>query len=324
MGSILDYSEEAKYNIKAVSQKTEIQAVTIRAWERRYGLLEPHRAENGYRLYSERDIAVLEWVKKQVDTGIVISSVVAEFNQAIHTQKWPEAVISDKGPIPCKKVGIPDIELLTSQLTTALIRIDEHMASDIFSEVLGSVRLIQLFESVLNPVLVEIGARWERGEIVVAVEHFASNLIKGKVQAIYHSLPFHPSGPKILVGCAPDELHEIGSLMFVTLLRDSGYRTEFLGPDIPLDDLALYVGEEKPRMLIIAATIQESALQLVNFSGALDNLKQQPIFGFGGAAFNQNPQLIEQITGIYLGRTFSQSIEQVKSLVPLRSPSNKN
>jgi len=98
----------------------------------------------------------------------------------------------------------------------------------------------------LIPVLVEIGDRWERGDIGVAVEHFASQLIQGKIQAIYHSLPLHSGGPKILVGCAPDELHEIGSLMFATLLRDAGYRVEYLGPDIPLDDLALLCRRGKP------------------------------------------------------------------------------
>jgi methanogenic corrinoid protein MtbC1 len=319
MVSILDYSNEAKFNIKAVSQKTEIQAVTIRAWERRYGLLEPQRAINGYRLYSERDIAALNWVKKQVDAGISISTVVTDFYLAVSKENWPDAVISDKGPVPTKRGSTLDINIQMQQLTTALVRIDEHMSADIFSEILGNVNIMQLFELVLIPVLVEIGLRWEHGEISVATEHFASNFILGKIQGIYRSLPLRFSGPKIIVGCGPDELHEIGSLMFATLLRDAGYRVEYLGPDIPLEDLVLYAGEENPRMIIISATIQDIALKLQNFSSQLDKLKQRPIFGFGGPAFNHNPEIVANISGVYLGRSFTESLLRVKSLVPVHN-----
>lgn len=319
MVSIFDYPDEGKYNIRAVSQKTDILAVTIRAWERRYTLLEPMRALNGYRMYSERDIAVLNWVKKQLGMGISISSAAVEFQRSVAAKQWPEAVLSDKGPVPSKSNSNQNIDTITRQLTTALVRIDERMAADIFSEAMGAVPMMQLFELVLIPVLVEIGVRWERGEISVAVEHFASSLIQGKLQAIYQSLPLHPSAPKIIVGCAPDELHQIGSLMFAVLLRDGGYRVEFLGPDIPLEDLARYAGEEKPRMLVISATLPEQAVKLLTFSNLLDNLNQRPLFCFGGAAFTHDPGLIENTTGIYLGGTFHESVVTVKGLVPLRA-----
>jgi MerR family transcriptional regulator, light-induced transcriptional regulator len=319
MVSILDYSKDARFNIKAVSQKTEIQAVTIRAWEGRYGLLEPQRALNGYRLYSERDIAVLNWVKKQVDAGLSISSVAADLNRAISKENWPEAVLSDKGPVPRNNGSTLDIHIQTQQLTTALVRIDERMAADIFGEILGSVTLIQLFELVLIPILVDIGLRWEHGEISVATEHFASNFILGKIQGIYRSLPLRFSGPKVIVGCGPDELHEIGSLMFAALLRDAGYRVEYLGPDIPLEDLAVYAGEENSRMVIISATIKDSALKLLSFSSQLDKLKQRPIFGFGGAAFNLYPEIITNTPGVYLGKSFTESLDKVKSLVSVHN-----
>jgi methanogenic corrinoid protein MtbC1 len=319
MASIIDFEDEAKYNIKAVSQKTEIQSVTIRAWERRYQLLNPRRAENGYRLYSDRDIAILNWIKKQVDGGISISSASAELKMAVTNQNWPEAVINEKGPIPSKKGTLQSTVAITEQFIKALCRIDERMASDIFSEALGSLNLLQLCESFLIPTLVEIGSCWERGDISVAVEHFASNLISGRIQAIYQSLPLHSSAPKVIVGCGPEELHEIGSLMFAALLRNLGYRVEFLGPDIPLEDLALYLNSEKPKLVILSATLKNSALKLIYFGNLLKEIIPSPLFGFGGAAFNANPELVDQIPGIYLGRTFSESLVNVQALLPVRS-----
>lgn len=319
MASILDYSNEPRFNIKAVSQKTEIQAVTIRAWERRYNLLTPQREKNGYRLYSERDVATLSWVKSQVDAGFSISLVVIEFKEAVSRNNWPEAIVSDKGPIARQRLTEINNELIVNRLTQALIRHDERMTSDIFGEALGSINLSLLFESVLIPVLVEIGNRWERGEIRVATEHFASGFIRAKILAIYQSLPLHPSAPKVIVGCGPDELHEIGTLMMATFLRNAGYRVEYLGPDIPLDDLAMYVSEESPCIVILSATLREPAAELAKFPEKLQKMKQPPLFGFGGAAFNSDPILAEKINGVYLGRSLTESVATVKQLVQLRS-----
>src|SRR5512138_789746 len=72
-----EYSDEPIYNMKAVEQQTGISAATLRAWERRYSLVEPKRTASGYRLYSDRDVALLQWVRTQMDDGLTISRVVA-------------------------------------------------------------------------------------------------------------------------------------------------------------------------------------------------------------------------------------------------------
>ena len=73
------YSDFPLYNTKAVVQQTGIPAPTLRAWERRYTFLLPGRADNSYRRYSERDIAVIRWLKERVDTGMSISQAIALF-----------------------------------------------------------------------------------------------------------------------------------------------------------------------------------------------------------------------------------------------------
>jgi methanogenic corrinoid protein MtbC1 len=319
MASICEFSDEARYNIKSVMQKTDVQAVTIRAWERRYSLLEPKRASNGYRLYSDRDIALLSWVKQQVDSGLSISTVAGSLKEAIERGDWPEAVLTTSGPVPVQRHIGQNVSKLAEQFLTALLRVDEHMASEIFAEILGQVNLLELVETVLIPTLVEIGARWERGEISVAIEHFASNLIQGKIQAIYQSLPYHSGAPKVLVGCGPDELHALSPLLFATLLRDCGYRVEYLGPDIPLEDLLDYIAAEKPKMVVISATIGDSIPQVSEFSQQLSKMKAAPLLGFGGAAFNRNPETGQRIQGVYLGKTMSESLLRVKELLPIKA-----
>lgn len=323
MASIFDYSDEPRFNIKSVSQKTEIQAVTIRAWERRYSLLSPKRATNGYRLYSERDIAVLQWTKSRIESGVSISSSVNEFRLMTDSGKWPEAVITDKGPLAARSGEKLSAETAVRQLLQALIRHDEKMAAMIFEDILGSFDLIALFENVLAPILIDIGERWARGEIKVATEHFASNFIQSRLQSIFQSLPMRSSAPRIMIGCAPNELHVLGSLMLAVLLRNAGYRVEFLGPDIPLEDLSDYAAEETPKMVILSATLVESAQELAKLPQMLKKSKQIPLFGFGGSAFNYHQELIKKIDGIYLGPSLRQSMEAVTSHVALKTSSKK-
>src|SRR5689334_8040357 len=66
--------------MKAMVQQTGIAAPTLRAWERRYAILSPERAHNDYRLYSERDIVIIRWLKERVDAGMSISQAIALFH----------------------------------------------------------------------------------------------------------------------------------------------------------------------------------------------------------------------------------------------------
>src|SRR4051794_4451010 len=71
-----NYSDVPLYNIQAVAAATGVPSITLRSWERRYGIPEPKRDPKGYRLYSERDIAVTRWLKDRVKQGIGISRAV--------------------------------------------------------------------------------------------------------------------------------------------------------------------------------------------------------------------------------------------------------
>ena len=86
------YSNTPMFNTKSVVQQTGVPGPTLRAWERRYTLLAPERANNTYRLYSERDIVLIRWLKERVDAGMAISQAIALFQ---HKQ---EETVSDTSP----------------------------------------------------------------------------------------------------------------------------------------------------------------------------------------------------------------------------------
>jgi MerR family transcriptional regulator, light-induced transcriptional regulator len=180
---------------------------------------------------------------------------------------------------------------------------------------MASFDLYPLFELIIIPTLRDIGDAWYNGKIFVAIEHFASGFIRSKLMSIYQSLPMNHLVSYIIIGGAPGELHEIGSLMTAVLLRNAGFKVEYLGPDLPLDDLVRYIKEEKPKMVILSATIEEATEDLAPFDELISKVHPKPIFGYGGAAFNRNPELISKTPGYYLGETISQSIKTVQSIL---------
>ncbi|MEJ5202266.1 MAG: MerR family transcriptional regulator [Anaerolineales bacterium] len=315
--SIADLPDEPKFTIKAVCARTGIRPVTLRAWERRYEILTPYRSDNRYRLYSERDVALLRWIKSRVDDGISISSAANELRSMVRNGLLPEAVPA--APTITKTSSIPP-KHYASQLYQALIEHNEGRAGEILHEAQSAFDLQTILTQVITPALVEIGLAWYHGKIHITTEHFASSYLRGRLLALLQAYSARRNAPRILIGCAPDEQHELGSLMFAILLRSHGYRVEFLGPDIPLEDLLDYASYEHPDMIILAATMVESAQEINNFNHKLKQIHPTPLLGYGGAAFQSKPELRQQISGIYLGDSLEQGVIIVSEVL---KPNNK-
>lgn len=308
-----DSSEKPRYRINAVSQKTGILPVTLRAWERRYQVLAPNREENTYRLYTDQDVEILRWLKAQVDAGISISQAASELknNLAAGIKMEPQ-------PAEIKtamRIDENTAAMLAGELYNMLIAHNEPGAAGVFEQAASSLPLSEFFEKVIIPVLVRIGEEWYLGRVSVTTEHFSSNFLRARLMSILQKIPLRRGAKRVLVGGAPGEMHELGMLMFTIFLRDAGYHVEFLGPDIPMDDLVDYTQEANAHMVILSATTREAAEELTRFKPKLDRIKKPPLFGFGGGAYATFPELVATTPGIYLGKTLTRSVETVNTLL---------
>lgn len=313
MTSIIDFSDEPRYTIKAVSVQTGIRPVTLRAWERRHDLLSPHRSDNRYRLYSERDVAILRWIKSRVDGGISISNAVTELRQMTRSGIWPDAVPTAPTRTLTQPKATP--ETYTHWLYDALINHDEERASTIMRELHASFDLMTIFVRILSPTLIAIGEAWYRGEIRITTEHYASNFLRAKLMSLLQAYPTRRNAPYIQLGCAPTEQHEIGSLMMAVLLRSEGYRIEYLGPDLPIEDLVDYASYEFPDLIVMTASTELSAFEMRRLKEKLDQIKPAPVLAYAGGAFDNNPKVRDMVPGIYLGANFDSGLEAIRELM---------
>jgi DNA-binding transcriptional MerR regulator len=310
MPTLADLSDTPKYRIASVCAQTGVQSVTLRAWERRYNLLKPRRTGSNYRLYSERDVALLRWVKQQVDGGAPVSQAATEVQAMRRTGHWPEAAV-----VLPKRVNAAPASTYAAQLYHTLTAHDERGAGKVFDEAYAVFDLAVLCLEVVTPCLVQIGDAWERGTLRIATEHFASGYLRGRLLTLFHSSPLRRNALRILAGSGPGELHDIGSLMFALLLRRDGYQVEFLGPDVQIDDLLAYAREAPPALICLAANAKDTALELSRVNAGLAGLRPRPKFGYGGAAFTADARLQDAVAGVFLGENMLQGRTTVRKLL---------
>ncbi len=298
------------YNIKAVSRLVGLLPVTLRAWERRYGLPRPSRGDQGYRLYSEYDLRLLQWLKRHVDAGMSIGRAVEYLHELRAMGKDP---LTDQTIVQPERSA--SLEALSNQFLTALISFNEESATEILRRSFSLYSVDQVLVYIITPVLVELGERWHRGDLPIAVEHYATQFCMQYLMSML-SASAPPARPGVIVAaCAPGELHQIGLLMLVVMLRWRGWDVKYFGQDLPLDRLEEALLPLRPRLLLFTATRREAATQLSQLPRILKQFPEpQPIVVLGGRAF-LDQQLPEDVPAVYLNGTPAEIVARIEQLM---------
>jgi MerR family transcriptional regulator, light-induced transcriptional regulator len=309
------------YNTRAVVQRTGVPADTFRAWERRYGLPMPARTDGNQRLYSDRDIATIAWLRDQTEAGLTISQAVQLFRRR---ELEEEPAYAERSTEPRALAFDPDPRMarFASEIVEALIAYDALAASRVLEEALALLPVEDVCLHVLQPVLYEIGRRWERGQIEVSAEHFASAFVIRRLGALFNlSQPEAGRGP-VVAACLEGELHEIGLLLTCLFLSRRGVKIVYLGPNLPLDDLIETVRRLRPPLVLLSASTPEAAEQLAAATGEIKARcsiavpePYVPTIGFGGSAFLERPELRSGIDGVFLGHDADEAVAAVDAVL---------
>ena len=145
---------------------------------------------------------------------------------------------------------------LSAALRQALDAFDEPAAQAVLDRLLADLSVPAVLRDVVLPYLAELGERWQRGTASVALEHFASNLIRGRLAGLARGWG-SGHGPQALLTCPPGELHDMALMVFGIVLHRNGWRIGYLGPDTPVGELARAIDASHPDLVILAATLAE-------------------------------------------------------------------
>ncbi len=315
---------EPVYNTRAVVQRTGVPADTIRAWERRYGLPNPKRTPGNQRLYSERDVATISWLRDQTRLGLTISQAVALYRTSERTV--PRDGPPDRGRLAGQSGRNADpFERVRAEIVDALTGFDAAEAERIVEEVVAIASVERVCLHVLQPVLVEFGDRWERGEIPVSAEHFATSFVLRKIGALFNlSRPDVGRGP-LVAACIEGELHEVGLLLTCLLLSRRGYRVIYLGANLPVADLVQTIVQLRPPMVLLSTSTPAGAERLIEVVTEIDrqisnigvavNGGRHPVIGYGGRVYAADPALRDRTPGAFLGSDPDESLLRIDQLI---------
>jgi DNA-binding transcriptional MerR regulator/methylmalonyl-CoA mutase cobalamin-binding subunit len=249
-----------RYPIRAVSKLTGISVDTLRAWERRYRVVEPERDERG-RLYSESDVERLRLLRAAVEQGHAIGRVAVLTTDELKT-------LQHRGPDPVPYDG-PAVAASPSDLANLQAAVERFDAPGLRRELSRLAAILPartLARDVALPLMRSVGEAWHDGKVTVAQEHLVTAELRSLIGALarLHALP--DNAPRLMLATPAGEQHELGTLVAALVASGSGFGTFYLGPNLPASDVVNAARRVGPRAVVLGYTGQESA------PGALEEL----------------------------------------------------
>lgn len=262
-------------NIKVVSKMTGINENTIRAWERRYSAVEPERSDDGRRLYSRKDVEKLSILWKLVQQGHLISQLAALSVSQLKKMSQDDLII-EAAPVqdeaPKEQSHLETIISSLKKFDLDAIHISLQKARFELSPKAIVTRLIL-------PLLKEVGNQVAASTLSISQEHLLSSLLRDHLGNVYQSLSPYDYEAKtfqkrVIITTREGDLHEFSILLAAILCRIHGYETYYLGPNMPVLDLAHACDQFKINFVILGLAALPPEKEYITASAYLKTLDQ--------------------------------------------------
>lgn len=287
--------------IRTVASQTGVNPVTLRAWERRYGLIKPIRTPKGHRLYTTADIDLINQIVALLEAGMSIGQV-------------RQVLESDKGTPPGEAPGPDPWINYHSRLIKAIINFDERALDAIYNETLSLYPVDIVTSRLIVPLLRDLGWRWERTEGSVAEEHFFSTFLRNKLGARFHHRSRDRHGPKLLAACLPGEQHEIGILLFALSALDRDYQVVLLGANMPLAELPQVAERAGCQAIVLSGYLEIPNQMLRKDFPQMVRQAGVPVF-IGGKVIGSQADELSKADAIVLGDDLNLALHKIGALL---------
>jgi MerR family transcriptional regulator, light-induced transcriptional regulator len=281
------------YPIRTVCALTGLNPITLRAWERRYGFIEPNRTPGGHRLYTQEHVDQINRALSMLADGMPIGAAARAVRRSAagssRTDVW---------------------DALRSRAISAVTRFDESALDAIYESALGLQPIEAVARKLFGPVLEELGRRWESAEGRIAEEHFFTTYTRNKLGArLQHSRRIAPRA-RLLCACAPGEHHELGLLLFALAAHDQNVACVMLGANMPFFELAAACTQARCDGIVISMSVQTETPGLERDLREVVKSARGPVFVGGGASASHG-DAITGAGGIPVGADIADGIRRL-------------
>lgn len=272
------------YTIKRAAELTGLSVATLRAWERRYGVVTPARTEGGYRLYDAAAVRALTLMNGLVQEG---------WTPKLAADETERRLAAEHGAPPSSGAATlePVAPLSTDErFLEAAVRLDPVALSDLLDEVFARGSFERVVDGWLMPALVSLGQAWSEGRVTVAGEHMVSYAVLRRLAAAYEAAGSPVGGPRVLVGLPPASRHELGLLAFATAARRAGLATVYVGADLPAEDWSAAVSAHGAVAAVLAAPTDKDVDALRSVIADLSTRHPDLLIAVGGGLQDEAPE----------------------------------
>ncbi|MBI5316508.1 MAG: MerR family transcriptional regulator [Nitrospirae bacterium] len=262
------------HRIHRVAKLTGLSRDVIRVWERRYGLVKPSRSSNRYREYSDEEVALLRFVKAQMEQGATIGALAEEGSDSLIARMRVATPVSAEGQHPHER--------LLDELVRSLEPLDKAGFERRLNGAVAVVPFEEAVQRILLPLQRRVGDLWHQGQLTVGVEHYVTKIIQQKLFSVMNQLPVNEFGPRVLIACPEGETHEIGAQAVAYIAATKGCHVYYLGSDLPSSDLATFCEKIKPDLVLLSLTEIKSEAATLQQIKELEKLATRWSVGVGG------------------------------------------
>jgi DNA-binding transcriptional MerR regulator len=299
-------SQKVYYPIRKISELTGINPVTLRAWERRYGLIKPERTPKGHRLYTDEHVQLIRRILGLIDQGISIGQV----KKIISEHQIPSEVET-----AARATAIDPWEDYRTRMLQAIAKFDDAALDSSYNDCLSLYPLELVTRLLLLPILHELHQRQSRQPQSDPELHFFRTYLRNKLGARFHHLACQARGRRLLAACLPGEFSEVELLLFSLAALTRGYRIILLGPNMPLESLPLTMERSQCEALLLFSSLEPPVAMLSTHLPAMTQKISQPVF-IGGSLAQAHAEELRQAGLIPLVSDITSAIVQVEDRLP--------
>lgn len=238
------------HRIHRVAKLTGLSRAVIRVWERRHGLVRPLRSANRYREYTDEDIALLRFLKEELDRGQTIGVLALEGRNSLLERMRLTS-------LPKKEELTPHKNLLDA-LVSCLDPLDKIRFEQKLNGAVAVIPFDEAVQRILLPLQLRVGELWHEDRLSIAVEHYVTKVIQQKLFSVMNQLPVNEFGPRVLIACPEGEFHELGAQAVAYLAAARGCHIYYLGSNLPLADLQTFCESITPDLVLLSLTESRS------------------------------------------------------------------
>lgn len=241
-------------NTAAVVRLIGINENTLRAWERRYQAVTPTRDELGRRSYSDAQVEKIRLLWALVNEGHSIG-LIAHLSQA----KLRSMMKKSLSPQTGLEHDDEKIEKFLASMVHALEKFNLEGLHHTLQRARFELTIKEIVVSLIRPLMERVGKMSEEGTLTITQEHLLSSLLRDYLGNIHQSLsPYDFTARKnarsVFLTTREGDVHEFSILLGSILSNVYQFRTYYLGPNMPVEDLAQSCLRLKPDYLLLGFT----------------------------------------------------------------------